>query len=71
MPRIYDHVYPVFKLTINNIRRHPIINLISIMIISTAMLMLALYFLAYVNAERVVSGWRSDLRVAVYLENDL
>lgn len=71
MPRIYDHTYPVFKLTVNNIRRHPIINLISIMIISTAMLMLALYFLAYVNAERVVSGWRSDLRVAVYLENDL
>ncbi len=71
MPRIYDHVYPVFKLTINNIRRHPIINLISIMIISIAMLMLALYFLAYINADRVVSTWRSDLKVAVYLKDDL
>jgi len=71
MPRIYDHVYPVFKLTANNIRRHPIINLISIMIISIAMLMLALYFLAYINTDRVVSTWRSDLKVAVYLEDDL
>ncbi|MCD6269480.1 MAG: ABC transporter permease [Deltaproteobacteria bacterium] len=71
MPRIYDHVYPVFKLTANNIRRHPVINLISIMIISIAMLMLALYFLAYINTDRVVSTWRSDLKVAVYLEDDL
>ncbi len=71
MPRIYDHLYPVFKLTVNNIRRHPIINLISIMIISIAMLMLALYFLAYMNADRVVSTWRSDLKVAVYLDDDL
>ncbi len=71
MPRIYDHVYPFFKLTANNIRRHPIINLISIMIISIAMLMLALYFLAYINTDRVVSTWRSDLKVAVYLEDDL
>jgi len=71
MPRIYDHVYPVLKLTANNIRRHPIINLISIMIISIAMLMLALYFLAYINTDRVVSTWRSDLKVAVFLEEDL
>ncbi len=71
MARIYDRFYPVFKLTANNIRRHPIINLISITIIAVAMLMLALYFLAYVNADRIVSGWRSDLKVAVYLDEDL
>ncbi len=71
MARLKDRLYPVFKLTVNNIRRHPIINLISITIIAVAMLMLALYFLAYVNADRIVSGWRSDLKVAVYLDENL
>jgi cell division transport system permease protein len=71
MLRIYDHIYPVLKLTVNNIRRHPIINLISITIISIAMLMLALYFLAYSNVAQVVSDWRTDLKIVVYLEDDL
>ncbi len=71
MAKISDHIFPIFKLTGNNIRRHPVINLISITIISIAMLMLALYFLAYINADRAVSGWRTDLKIAVYLEDDL
>jgi len=71
MSSIYDHIYPVLKLTVNNIRRHPIINLISIAIISIAMLMLALYFLAYSNVAQVVSDWRTDLKIVVYLKDDL
>ncbi len=67
MSRTRDYLYPLFKLTGNNIRRHPVINLISISIISIAMLLLALYFLGYSNAARIVSAWRADLRIAVYL----
>ncbi|MEA1923887.1 MAG: ABC transporter permease [Pseudomonadota bacterium] len=71
MAKIQDHIYPLFKLTANNIRRHPVINLISISIISIAMLMLILYFLGYSNAARIVSTWRADLRIVVYLVDDI
>ena len=67
MAKTQDYLYPLFKLTVNNIRRHPVINLISISIISIAMLLLALYFLAYSNVARIVSVWRADLRIVVYL----
>ena len=71
MTRTQDYLYPLFKLTGNNIRRHPVINLISISIISIAMLLLALYFLGYSNVARIVSVWRADLRIAVYLDDDI
>ncbi|MBN2707050.1 MAG: FtsX-like permease family protein [Deltaproteobacteria bacterium] len=71
MIRIRDYSLSLFKLTVNNIRRHPVINLISISIITLAMLLLALYLLAYGNVTRIVSLWRADLRLAVYLEDDL
>ncbi|MCD6430288.1 MAG: ABC transporter permease [Deltaproteobacteria bacterium] len=71
MTRTQDYLYPLFKLTGNNIRRHPVINLISISIISIAMLLLALYFLGYSNVARIVSVWRADLRIAVYLVDDI
>ena len=71
MAKFQDRIYPLFKLTANNIRRHPVINLISISIISIAMLMLILYFLAYSNAARMVSAWRADLRIVVYLVDDI
>ena len=67
MAKTQDYLYPLFKLTINNIRRHPVINLISISIISIAMFLLALYFLGYSNVARIVSVWRADLRIVVYL----
>ena len=67
MVNTQEYLYPLFKLTANNIRRHPVINLISISIISIAMLLLALYFLGYINAARIVSVWRADLRIVVYL----
>ncbi|HDS15609.1 MAG TPA: ABC transporter permease [Proteobacteria bacterium] len=68
---IRDYSFSLFKLTANNICRHPLINLISISIITLAMLLLALYFLVYGNVTRIVSLWRADLRLAVYLEDDL
>ena len=71
MAKISDHIYPLFKLTANNIRRHPVINLISISIITIAMLMLILYFLSYSNAARIVSSWRAVLRIVVYLVDDI
>jgi cell division transport system permease protein len=71
MMRKPSYLFPLLKLTANNIRRHPVINLISISIIAVAMLLLSLYFLAYSNASRIVSAWRSDLRVIVYLEDDI
>ncbi len=71
MAKTQDYIYPLFKLTVNNIRRHPVINLISISIISLAMLLLALYFLAYSNVARIVSVWRADLRIVVYLDDSI
>jgi len=71
MTKLLDHLFPLFKLTGNNIRRHPVINLISISIITISMLLLTLYFLGYVNAARIVSCWRADLRIVVYLEENL
>jgi len=71
MMRKPSYIYPLLKLTANNIRRHPVINLISISIIAVAMLLLSLYFLAYSNASRIVSDWRTDLRVIVYLDDDI
>jgi len=66
-----DYIYPLLKLTANNIRRHPVVNLISISIIAIAMLLLSLYFLAYSNAAQLVSAWRADLRIIVYLDDDI
>ncbi len=71
MAKIQDHIFPLFKLTGNNIRRHPVINLISISIITISMLLLILYFLGYSNAARIVSSWRADLRIVVYLQDDI
>lgn len=71
MARTQDHLYPLLKLTVNNIRRHPVINLISIAIITISMLLLTLYFLGYSNAARIVSSWRADLRIVVYLDDDI
>jgi cell division transport system permease protein len=71
MAQVLDYVHPLFKLTLNNIRRHPVINFISIAIITVAMLLLSLYFLAYSNVTRMVSAWRTDLKIIVYLEDDI
>ena len=71
MAKIQDHIFPLFKLTGNNIRRHPVINLISISIITISMLLLTLYFLGYSNAARIVSSWRADLRIVVYLDDNI
>jgi cell division transport system permease protein len=71
MTKIQDHLFPLFKLTGNNIRRHPVINLISISIITISMLLLMLYFLGYSNADRMVSSWRADLRIVVYLQDNI
>ncbi|MBN2809724.1 MAG: ABC transporter permease [Deltaproteobacteria bacterium] len=71
MAKIYDHLFPLFKLTGNNIRRHPVINLISILIITISLLLLILYFLGYSNAARLVSAWRTDLRIVVYLDEKI
>ncbi|MBN2704975.1 MAG: hypothetical protein JXR89_00875 [Deltaproteobacteria bacterium] len=71
MARKNEYFHPLCKLTWNNIRRHPYINLISISIISFALLLLALYYLGYVNATRIFTYWRADLCLAVYLDDDL
>jgi len=71
MAKIQDHLFPLFKLTGNNIRRHPVINLISVSIITISMLLLTLYFLGYSNAARIVSAWRADLRIVVYLDDNV
>ena len=71
MAKIQDHLFPLLKLTGNNIRRHPVINLISISIITISMLLLILYFLGYSNAARVVSTWRADFRIVVYLQENI
>ncbi len=71
MAQIRGYVHPLLKLTLNNIRRHPVINLISIAIITVALLLLSLYFLAYSNVARMVSAWRADLRIIVYLDDDI
>ncbi len=71
MVKIQDHIFPLFKLTGNNIRRHPVINLISISMITISMLFLIIYFLGYSNAVRIVSSWRADLRIVAYLHDDI